>query len=87
VIAFTFSLARELASRSIRVNAVAPGFIDTEMTSGLAEETKKSFGEKIPLGRFGKAEEVAAVVVFLCGPGSSYITGEVIRVDGGLAIG
>jgi 3-oxoacyl-[acyl-carrier protein] reductase len=87
MIAFTFSLARELASRGITVNAVAPGFIDTDMTAAMPEEARKSFSEKIPLGRFGRPEDVAEVVVFLSGPSSSYITGEVIRVDGGLAIG
>jgi len=87
MIAFTFSLARELASRGITVNAVAPGFVDTDMTAAMSEEARKSFAEKIPLGRFGKPEDVAEVVVFLSGPFSSYITGEVIRVDGGLAIG
>jgi 3-oxoacyl-[acyl-carrier protein] reductase len=85
--AFTFTLARELASRGITVNAVAPGFIETDMTAAMTEEAKKSFQAKIPLGRFGKAEEVAEVVAFLSGPLAGYITGEVIRVDGGLAIG
>ena len=87
MIAFTFSLARELASRGITVNAVAPGFIDTDMTAAMPEEARKSFSEKIPLGRFGSPEDVAEVVVFLSGPSAGYITGEVIRVDGGLAIG
>jgi len=87
MIAFTFSLARELASRGITVNAVAPGFIDTDMTAAMPEEVRKSFSEKIPLGRFGSPEDVAEVVVFLSGPSAGYITGEVIRVDGGLAIG
>ena len=87
VIAFTFSLARELASRGITVNAVAPGFIETDMTASMPEEAKKAFAQKIPLGRFGKPEEVAEIVVFFTGPQASYITGEVVRVDGGLAIG
>ena len=87
IIAFTFSLARELASRGITVNAVAPGFIETDMTATMPEEARKSFSERIPLGRFGRPEDVAEVVVFLSGPSAGYITGEVIRVDGGLAIG
>jgi 3-oxoacyl-[acyl-carrier protein] reductase len=87
IIAFTFSLARELASRGITVNAVAPGFIETDMTAAMPEEARKSFSERIPLGRFGRPEDVAEVVVFLSGPSAGYITGEVIRVDGGLAIG
>ena len=85
--AFTFTLARELASRGITVNAVAPGFIETDMTAAITEEAKAAFAQKIPLGRFGKPEDVAEVVTFLSGPSSAYITGEVIRVDGGLAIG
>ncbi len=85
--AFTFTLARELATRGITVNAVAPGFIETDMTGAMSDEAKKVFQDKIPLGRFGRPEEIAEVVAFLCGPAAGYITGEVIRVDGGLAIG
>ena len=87
VIAFTKTLAKELASRNIRVNAVAPGFIATDMTDAMSEEARESVAGSIPLGRFGEAEEIAETVAFLSGPASRYITGEVIRVDGGLAIG
>jgi 3-oxoacyl-[acyl-carrier protein] reductase len=87
VIALTFSLAKELASRGILVNAVAPGFIDTDMTASMTDGAQGAVKEHIPLGRIGKPEEISALVTFLCGPGASYITGEVIRVDGGLAIG
>jgi 3-oxoacyl-[acyl-carrier protein] reductase len=87
VIAFSHSLAKELASRGIRVNAVAPGFIETDMTAALPAEARDSYVKKIPLGRLGNIEDIAEIVAFLSGPGSSYITGEVFRVDGGLAIG
>ncbi|HLU46649.1 MAG TPA: 3-oxoacyl-ACP reductase FabG, partial [Planctomycetota bacterium] len=87
VIALTYSLARELASRGVTVNAVAPGFIETDMTRAMTPEASARVLEGIPLGRMGAAEEVASVVAFLCGPGASYITGEVIRVDGGLGMG
>ncbi|HHW11054.1 MAG TPA: 3-oxoacyl-ACP reductase FabG [Firmicutes bacterium] len=86
VIGFTKSLAREVASRQIRVNAVAPGFIDTDMTGSLSEEQQKALAARIPLGRTGKPEEVAAAVCFLAGDEASYITGQVIVVDGGLAM-
>jgi 3-oxoacyl-[acyl-carrier protein] reductase len=86
-IAFTFTLAKELASRGITVNAVAPGFIETDMTAAMNDEVKKAFAQKIPMGRFGTPEDVGDIVLFLSGPSAGYITGEVIRVDGGLAIG
>ncbi|MDI1434182.1 3-oxoacyl-[acyl-carrier-protein] reductase [Polyangium sorediatum] len=78
------TLAREYASRSITVNVVAPGFIDTDMTSSLGAEVKEGMLKAIPLGRTGKPEEVAAAVVFLCSDAASYITGETIRVNGGM---
>ncbi len=84
VIAFTKSCARELAGRNILVNAVAPGFIKTRMTDALSEEQKKKLTELIPLNRLGEPEDVAKVVVFLCSDDSSYITGQVISVTGGM---
>ncbi|HOL15463.1 MAG TPA: 3-oxoacyl-[acyl-carrier-protein] reductase [Bacillota bacterium] len=85
VIAFTRSLAKELGSRGITVNAVAPGFIETEMTAALPAGLKEEALKNISLGRFGKAEDVAEVILFLAAAGS-YITGEVISVDGGIMI-
>ena len=87
IISLTYSLAREMASRGVLVNAVAPGFIETDMTAAMPEAAREAMSEGIPLARIGKPEEISALVAFLCGPGASYITGEVIRVDGGLAIG
>ena len=87
IISLTYSLAREMASRGVLVNAVAPGFIETDMTAAMPEAAREAMAEGIPLARIGKPEEISALVAFLCGPGASYITGEVIRVDGGLAIG
>ena len=84
IIGFTKSMAREVASRGITVNAVAPGFIDTEMTAKLNPELQQSFLQSIPLSRFGTSEDVAETVCFLVGPGASYITGQVINVNGGL---
>ena len=86
IIGFTKSIARELASRGITANVVAPGFIRTEMTQNLPEETKRALLERIPLGRFGSAEDVARVVGFLASDGAGYITGQVIQVDGGMAM-
>jgi 3-oxoacyl-[acyl-carrier protein] reductase len=86
LIGLTKSLARELASRNITVNAVAPGFIVTDMTDALPEETKKAVVERIPLGRFGRAEDIAAAVAFLAGPEAAYITGQVLTVDGGMVM-
>ena len=84
MIGLTKSLAREVGSRAISVNAVAPGYIETEMTQGLAEDVKTKFLAQVPHGRFGAVEEVAQAVSFLAGEGASYITGQVLTVDGGL---
>jgi 3-oxoacyl-[acyl-carrier protein] reductase len=84
LIGLTKSAAKEFASRGIRVNAVAPGFIETEMTARLAEEVKKSWLDMIPLGRAGSIEDVASAVLFLVGPDSQYVTGQVLQVDGGM---
>jgi 3-oxoacyl-[acyl-carrier protein] reductase len=84
LIGLTKSLARELAPRGIAVNAVAPGFIVSPMTEALSEEAKQKLFSLIPLGRLGMAEDVAEVVAFLASPASSYITGQVVQVDGGM---
>lgn len=86
VIGLTKSAARELASRGITVNAVAPGFIETEMTAVLSEEVKKASAAQIPLGYFGKPEDIAKTVAFLASDDAAYITGQVIQVDGGMVI-
>lgn len=84
LVGFTKSLAKELASRNITVNGVAPGFIETDMTDVLPNEIKESYLKQIPLGRFGKPEDVANVVLFLASERASYITGEIIHVNGGM---
>jgi 3-oxoacyl-[acyl-carrier protein] reductase len=84
VIALTRTLAKELASRNINVNAIAPGFIETEMTGQIPEKARAAWLEKIPLSRPGTPEDVARLVCFLCSPASDYITGQVIPIDGGM---
>ncbi len=86
LIGFTKSVARELASRSITANAVAPGFIQTDMTSVLSEQLKAEVLKSIPLGTFGQPEDVAAAVLFLASPSARYITGQVLTVDGGMVM-
>jgi 3-oxoacyl-[acyl-carrier protein] reductase len=84
LIGFTKSLAQEIASRNITVNAVAPGFIDTDMTRALSEEQRSALLEQIPSGRLGTPADVAAAVLFLCSPQAAYITGETLHVNGGM---
>ena len=84
IIGFTKSLAKEVASRNILINAVAPGFIETDMTNVLKPEIKEQIAKNIPLKRMGTAEDVANVVKFLASKDSSYITGQVINIDGGM---
>ena len=84
IMGFTKSVARELASRNVTVNAVAPGFIETEMTAQLPEKAKEAFLAQIPLGRAGQPEDVAQVVKFLISEEASYITGQVIHLNGGM---
>jgi len=86
VIGFTKSLAKEVGVKGIRVNAVAPGFIESAMTDKLSDEVKKNYMAGIPLRRYGTTEEVAEVVTFLCEDRSKYMTGQIISVDGGLAL-
>ena len=87
IIGFSKSLAKEVASRNIRVNVIAPGFIETDMTDGLPDEIKEKILKNIPLGRFGKPKEVSHLVTFLASDESSYMTGQVFLIDGGLSLG
>jgi 3-oxoacyl-[acyl-carrier protein] reductase len=86
VIGLTKSVARELASRNVQINAVAPGFVLTDMTAGLPEAAKAAMLQAVPLERIGTPEDVAGVVAFLAAPDSDYITGQVLNVDGGMVM-
>ncbi len=84
ILGFTKSLAREIASRGVTVNAVAPGFIDTDMTRTLNDEQRSALTSQVPMARLGSVDDIAAAVSFLCSPGASYITGETLHVNGGM---
>lgn len=86
LIAFTKSCAKEFASRNVRVNAVAPGFIETEMTATLSDDVRAEYGKAIPLGKMGSPEDVARVCMFLASEDSAYLTGQTLAVDGGLTM-
>lgn len=86
LVGFTKSAARELASRGVTVNAIAPGFIDTDMTAALNDEIRKEVVNKIPMNAFGAPEDVAETALFLASPGAKYITGQVVAVDGGMTM-
>ncbi len=86
IIGLTKSIAREVAPRGITVNAVAPGYVETELTSGLPEEVKEQIRGQTPAGRIGEPEEIAEVVAFLAGEGAGYVTGQTIAVDGGMVM-
>jgi 3-oxoacyl-[acyl-carrier protein] reductase len=84
MVGFSKSLAREVGSRNITVNCVAPGFIETDMTRALSEEQSKKLLENVPLGRLGRVEDIAQAVLFLCSPAAGYITGTTLHVNGGM---
>jgi 3-oxoacyl-[acyl-carrier protein] reductase len=86
IIGFTKSVAREVAQRGITANVVAPGYVETELTSSLSEEVKDHIKGQVPAGRFAEAEEVAEVVTFLAGEGAGYVTGQTVAVDGGMTM-
>jgi 3-oxoacyl-[acyl-carrier protein] reductase len=86
ILAFTLSTAREMASRNITANAIAPGFIPTELTSTLTEQQRQYILTNTPFGRFGEPEEIAATINFFCSPDAAYITGQILCVDGGMAM-
>ena len=86
IIGFTKSVAREVAGRGITVNAVAPGYVETELTGSLSENIKGQIMGQVPMSRFGKPQEIAEVVVFLAGDGAGYVTGQTISVDGGMVM-
>lgn len=87
VVGLTMSVAKELAGRGVCINAIAPGYIATDMTAAIDEKAAAALRESIPLGRIGNPEDIALAVDFLCGPGGSYVTGQTLVVDGGLSMG